>query len=158
MHLICWSFSSCMFTSIASTVAVLSSFVIIWQIYGSQTKILELLCVVNPSLQCHAPKRRLWKAEPTFPSAFSKHFSREWEPDLGWIQRYQHQTIISQCTSHAVQITGDDSMMMCMSKSQEHSNDDDVSVVAVIYGPQTKIWEDGTKDEMRIFEVLFNGS
>ena len=49
-------------------------------------------------------------------------------------------------------------MMMCMSKSQEHSNDDDVSVVAVIYGPQTKIWEDGTKDEMRIFEVLFNGS
>ena len=27
-----------------------------------------------------------------------------------------------------------------------------------IYAPQTKILEDGTKDEMQIFEVLFNGS
>ena len=29
---------------------------------------------------------------------------------------------------------------------------------SLIYGLQTKILEDGTKDEMRIFEVLFNGS
>ena len=26
------------------------------------------------------------------------------------------------------------------------------------YGPQTKILEDGTKDEMRTFDWLFNGS
>ena len=29
------------------------------------------------------PKRRFWKAEPTFQNAFSKHFSRVWAPDLG---------------------------------------------------------------------------
>ena len=33
-----------------------------------------------------------------------------------------------------------------------------VRLGGTIYGPQTKILEDGTKDEMRIFEVLFNGS
>ncbi len=30
------------------------------------------------------PKRRFWKAEPTFPNVFSKHFSGAWVLDLGY--------------------------------------------------------------------------
>ena len=30
------------------------------------------------------PKRRFWKAEPTFPNVSSKHFSRAWELDFGY--------------------------------------------------------------------------
>ena len=31
------------------------------------------------------------------------------------------------------------------------------SCLVQFYAPQTKIWEGGTRDEMRMFDALFNG-
>ena len=43
---------------------------------------LVILCSPNDDFML--PKRRFWKAEPTFQKAFSKHFSRVWALDLGY--------------------------------------------------------------------------
>jgi hypothetical protein len=91
------------------------------------------------------PKRRFWKAEQTFQTAFSKHFPTFCCPNR----------VLTPLKS----ASPGKRVLKCLFGLPKSSFGRGKSSFGrgKLYAPQTKIVEGLTKDEIRIFDILFNG-